>query len=74
MEIIHYHKPFSKNYNRPVVHFLFLLTVLSYKWNFGHLFSHYDREFDMETDVSVHFHYVAKRCLITKKMTLPNEN
>ena len=51
MEIIHYHKPFSKNYNRPVDHFLFLLTVLSYKWNFGHLFSHYDREFDMETDV-----------------------
>ena len=37
MEIIHYHKPLSKNYNRPVDHFLFLLTVLSYKWNFGHL-------------------------------------
>ena len=38
MEIIYYHKPFSKNYNKPVDHFLFLLAVLSYSQNFGHLF------------------------------------
>ena len=33
MEIIYYHKPFSKNYNKPVDHFLFLLAVLSYRYN-----------------------------------------
>ena len=33
MEIIYYHKPFSKNYNRPVDHFLLLLAVLSYRYN-----------------------------------------
>ena len=31
MEIIYYHKPFSKNYNKPVDRFLFLLAVLSYR-------------------------------------------
>ena len=30
--------PFSKNYNKSVDHFLFLLAVLSYRYNFGHLF------------------------------------
>ena len=33
MEIIYYHKPFSKNCNKPVDHFLFLLAVLSYRYN-----------------------------------------
>ena len=33
MEIIYYHKPISKNYNKPVDHFLFLLAVLSYRYN-----------------------------------------
>ena len=31
IEIIYYHKPFSKNYNKPVDHFLFLLAVLPYR-------------------------------------------
>ena len=33
MEIIYYHKPFSKNCNKPVDHFLFLLAVLFYRYN-----------------------------------------
>ena len=33
MEIIYFHKPFSKNCNKPVDHFLFLLAVLSYRYN-----------------------------------------
>ena len=33
MEIIHQHKPLSKNYNKPVDHFLFLSAVLSYRYN-----------------------------------------
>ena len=38
MEIRYCHTPFSQNYNEPVDHFLFLLAVLPYRWNFGHLF------------------------------------
>ena len=33
MEIVYQHKPFSKNYNKPLDHFLFLLAVLSYRYN-----------------------------------------
>ena len=33
MEIIYSHEPFSKNYDMPVDHFLFLLAVLSYRSN-----------------------------------------
>ena len=37
MEIVYQHKPFSKNYNKPVDHFLFLLAVLSYRHNLARL-------------------------------------
>ena len=37
MEIVYQHKPFSKNYNKPVDHFLFLLAVLSYRYNLARL-------------------------------------
>ena len=47
MEIIYYHEPFSKNYNKSVDHFLFLLALLQV-WS---PFPYCDREFGMETDV-----------------------
>ena len=50
MEIIYYHKPFSKNYTKPFDHFLFLLAVLS-QVEFWSPFPYCDRVFDMETDV-----------------------
>ena len=46
MEIIYYHKPFSKHCSKPVDHFLFLLAVTGRVWS---PFPYYNREFDMET-------------------------
>ena len=50
MEKIYWHKPFSRHYNKPVDHFLFLLAV----YLTGRVwlpFPCYDRKFDIETDV-----------------------
>ena len=55
MEKIYWHKPFSRHYNKPVDHFLFLLAV----YLTGRVwlpFPCYDRKFDIETDV---FAYIA---------------
>ena len=50
MEIIYYHKSFSKDCGRPVDRFLFLLAVVL-QIEFRSPFSYCDHEFDMETDV-----------------------
>ena len=50
MEIIYYHKPFSKDCGGPVDLFLFLLAVVL-QIEFRSPFSYCDHEFDMETDV-----------------------
>ena len=54
MEIIYYHKPFSKHCNKPLSwSFLISFGGLTLQVEFGPFFflSYYDREFDMETDV-----------------------
>ena len=51
MEKMYYHKPFSKNCNKPVDHFLFLFGGLILQVEFQSPFSNRSREFDMETDV-----------------------